>query len=93
LVENLETSASLLHLFHQFAEKPNFVFYCEPGNESMVEDAYAKIHELYPDVLYVIQILPFKNAREFTLLKSLTLKYALIGQGFCIVLHCTIFSV
>jgi len=81
MVSMLSSYGAKIHLIHGFKQKASFNFHCTPGATEEVTQCYSKINHDFPEVLYLIHILPEPNSAEFYLMKTLSTKYALIGQG------------
>lgn len=81
LINQLENHSNQFNLNHSFKPEASFCFHCEPGNRKAIYKIYETIFKDHSDVIYVIHILPEENSLEFKMLKSLTINYALIGQG------------
>ncbi|KAL3125908.1 hypothetical protein niasHT_009437 [Heterodera trifolii] len=81
MVAELQKAAIERRFWHYFMPSPNFLLYASPGSVEEVTKCYEMINLSFPDVSYVIHVLPSKDSVEHQLLKELTHNGALIGQG------------
>jgi hypothetical protein len=75
-----------INQLYNFTQEPFYVNRLEPcqkgSNEtSSMDTMYENISKKYPNVSFVIHILPHKNSVEFEKMKQLTCRFSLIGQG------------
>lgn len=81
LLPELTKSAEDLLLIRNFANKPSFLYRCEPEKREEVEGAYDQAEKEHPNVIFVFHILPYRNSKEFNWLKEFSKKHWQIGQG------------
>lgn len=80
-MEKLTKHAQKFNLSFEFKNHSNFLIHSKPGDAESIYAIYERVHREYPDVFYVLHILPKKDSLEFKLFKDISINYAIISQG------------
>lgn len=80
-LEQVTKVASRMNIYARFEERPKAVMHAAVGDYDACASAYESIRKNWPAVMFVLHVLPEKNAREYDWMRTLSSIHGFVRQG------------